>query len=802
MSSSVSADNASEGYTQSGKIIAIDTPLGADALLLTSLEGEDQLSRCFLYTIEFVTKTADDEVRSLIGQRITLWLQNKLETERQPVNGFIRRIIDQPTKYPGFTSYRAEVIPRLWFLECTSDCRIFQAMTYPEIIRQVLEDYGVADVSFKLLKSDYPVEDYCVQYRESALTFISRLMEHVGIFYFHTHTEQSHTLVITDTNEFTPFMAPRLLNLSHNTRQGEIQAAATDTVFRPGVWSLSDYDFEGPTKFMKQRAQTSLTVAMMPQHERFDFPGGYTDQHVGAWLTELRMQAEEAEFNRMLGVASAPSMAPGYRFEFDRDNGQPPVTYLLTSLNHHAFEHSYFGNREGPASEYSNDFVAIKANVPFRPKRLTPKSIMPGAQTATVVSGSADDLIQTDYYGRVKVHFHWDRRGQPSSGSTSCWLRVAQNSAGGGYGGVSVPHAGHEVIVDFLEGDPDRPLIIGRVHNADKNPPLNLPSDKHKSITRDHGNNKFVMEGAAGNQHMTLIAPRKLNLFSIKTAAQSLSAGTEGADFTLPTLAQNPNGSAYGQLQSAITAAYSDAITTAGGGATTADYIPSQADVTADSNSVTESNSNSYAGADMNSWCQGTSNAWVGQGSNSVTYQYAYSNVFGASASFVEGNSSSIVMGGSESIVFPFNLGITLGVNVGITSGLNVGFTAAGNVNINRGKNFTAVFPGTDPDEVETNATIAAAITAAQTLTGPTPDWALSTAGGVTITAVTGVTVVAGVAWKTSATATAALTSAAVSVEGAATLALKAPAVTLDASASFQITSPAVTINGDTVMIG
>jgi type VI secretion system secreted protein VgrG len=823
MSHSLSLVSLTGDYTQAGKTIAIDSPLGDDALLLTSVEGEDALSRCFLYTVEFLTRARDSDVRGLIGHPVTIWLQNHQPAERQPANGFIRRVVDLPSQYPGFAHYRAEIVPRLWFLDCTSDCRIFQNLTYPDIIRQVLQDHGLGNVQFKLLKTDYPVVEYCVQYRESALAFVSRLMEHVGIFFFHEHAENQHTLVITDANEFTGYLPERRLRLALTDRHGEVKTASTDTVFRPGAWSLSDYDFEGPTKFMKQLTQTGLSVALMPQHERFDFPGGYTDQAVGAWLTTLRMQEEEAQFNRLMGEATAAPMLPGLRFDFDRDDDAPAVTYLLTEVRHSGRDQTYFGDKAGTASWYRNTFVAIDATVPFRPQRVTPKSVMRGTQTATVVSATTDDPIQTDLYGRVKVHFHWDRHGKPSSGATSCWLRVAQNSAGAGFGGIATPHAGQEVIVDFLEGDPDRPLITGRVHNADKVPPLNLPSDKNKTITRDHGDNKFVMEGAAGNQHLSLIAPRKLNMFALKSAAQSLSAGVAGAQFTLPSLALNPSLGAYNSLQNAITTAYSSAVQTAKkNGSSDTDYTPaSQADVTADSNSVTESNSNSYAGEDMNSWCSGTSNAWVGKGSNSITYEYAYSNVFGASASFVEGNSSSIVIGGSESIVFGLNFGANMLGIISVTLGGTVNLGYGSTLTLSQGSQWSVVTPDEKSEDANkaaakpitdavdaaasvTNQAIAAVQAAANAGASSSGDWIVTAAAGIEMTAGTSFTVTTTAAFN----ATAATLNIEVDDElevftaGMASFWGEAATAIGAADGSTEIFGSVVTVAGDIISLG
>ncbi|WP_158745730.1 type VI secretion system Vgr family protein, partial [Acidisphaera sp. L21] len=624
-------DALSGEFNQSGRSLAIDTPLGPDALLLTAIEGEDPVSRPFLYIVDFLTQASDAEIGDLIGKRVTLWLQNDRESWRRPVNGFVRRITGQPVTMRGYGGYRAEIVPRLWFMDCTADCRIFQSMTCPAIIEAMLEEYGVADVDMKLLKTDYPTVDYCVQYRESALAFVSRLMEHVGIFFFHQHTADSHTLVITDSNHLTNFTNPRQLATSSRSDLGEIQRVWSDMVFRPGTWALSDYDFEAPSKLLKKQAKTTLPVALMPQHEWFDFPGGYTNQNVGDWLTRVRMETEEAQHKRLFGVASVCAPQPGFRFDLvdhGATSNSDPVGYLLTEVRHHAQERSYF-SEQGSGSEYSCDFIAIPAAVQYRPQRITPKSVVQGSQTATVVSPSADDPIYTDEYGRVKVHFHWDRRGKRASGATSCWVRVSQNSAGAGFGGIAIPHAGQEVVVDFLEGDPDRPLIIGRVHNAEKITPVNLPADKHKTITRDHGDNKIIMQGKSGKQHLSLVSPRSINMFAVRQIAKPLSAGTTIGGVDFGDFDDDVDNAAFNDMTRIYNALQTQADTTPDGNPTGQTLSAANTAGTADTGTGAGVDINAMSEGNINGLSVGNTNAWVGNDSNIWVAGKSYTHILG-----------------------------------------------------------------------------------------------------------------------------------------------------------------------------
>jgi len=588
-------------YQQQTRPLRIESTLGEDALLLASVSGEDGLSQCFVYTIEFFTAEEDADIRGLIGKPVTLWLQNDQDTP-EPINGYVRRVTGRAANYRDMRAYRAEVVPRLWFMDCTSDCRIFQNMTYPDIIKQMLTEYGVTDNQISLFKTDYPVAEYCVQYRESALAFISRLMEQIGLFYYHEHSATKHVLKISDINQFTVSAPAQPLRVSGQNVTGEITTLESDTIFRTGAWTLCDYDFEGPTKQMQKQAQTMLPVSMMSRHEQFEFPGGYTDQSVGAWLTKLRIEAEEAHHNRLLGTGPVACFMPGRRFKLDADFhgiGEGGEKYLVTEARHFAVDNTYFPGAGGSGSEYRNEFVMIPSAVPFRPLRKTPKSVVRGSQTATVVSPSADDPIQVDQYGRVKIFFHWDRRGKPAEGATSCWVRVSQNSAGGGFGGISIPHAGQEVVVDFLEGDPDRPLIVGRVHNADKTASTNLPSDKHKTITRDHGGNKIAMHGKSGTQHVSLITPGSLNMFARAASANSLSSASTGNGAAWPTLPNNPAAKGYGNVQAAANLADSDS------------SAYSQGTIGMDANTVTDGDVNIFSQGDNNAWSVGNRNVYV-----------------------------------------------------------------------------------------------------------------------------------------------------------------------------------------------
>jgi type VI secretion system secreted protein VgrG len=514
------SDHVTE-YTQDTRLLAIDTPLGPDKVLLITLEGEDVLSRCFHYRVTIETEQTDNAVQSLLGMPVTLWLLNDDPDRRRPIHGHVRRLAGQGLTPRGTRLYQLEVVPRLWFLSCTSDCRIFQNQNIPDIIQTIFKEQGLIDFEFRIMRADYQPVEYCVQYQETALDFVSRWLEHLGLFYWHEHSANKHLLVIADRNAAAPMCQPAEVRISPLSGTDALQSLDVECTFRPGKWALNDYDFQSPTKLLRVDAPTMLTVPRMANHEMYEYPGKFLDQDTGKRLSRLRIELEEAQQHRVFGAGRCAGFDPGRRFSVSATRGGRPTTYLLTEVRHHGTAPG--AETDGSEANYTNDYVAIPVDLPFRPERLTPKPFVRGTQTATVV-GPAGENIYCDQYGRVRVQFHWDRRGQRNDQS-SCWMRVAQARSGSNYGTLVIPHVGHEVLVSFIEGDPDRPLIIGTVPNALTMPPVMLPLDKDKTVQRDHGNNKFVMQGKAGKESVSMVSPRAVNMFASGRTARPLSSG-------------------------------------------------------------------------------------------------------------------------------------------------------------------------------------------------------------------------------------------------------------------------------------
>jgi type VI secretion system secreted protein VgrG len=510
---STMADDAP--YSQEARFLKLDSPLGAENVLLTEIKGKDAISEPFLFEIEFATLLPSARVRKLLAHPVTLWPCNALEIDRRPVNGLVAKLSGPFPGPRGFRLWRAEIVPRLAFLNYTADCRIFQNMTVPDILREIFTQNRLDDFELRGLMGQYPALDYCVQYRETALAFVSRLMEHVGLFYWHEHDESSHRLVITDQNRVAHPALGAPVRMQGETGFPDVDTLTSDYAFRPGKWTLTDYDFRSPTQSLIADTPIMQSEPAMTDYEIFDFPGKYTDPAEGAALTRLRIEYEEVQFQRLRGTGRRAKFDAGRTIELEEHDAETIDVHgklLLTEVRHFAVDQSHLAQSREPA-RYWNEFVAHPASRPFRPERKTPKPFVHGVQTA-IVTGPPGETIYTDEHGRVKVRFFWDRNpsGNPDE-NRSCWLRVSQAWADGKFGGVHLPRIGQEVIVDFLEGDPDRPIITGRVYNGDNMHPYDLPANKTQSGMKSQsvpsgGSNEWRFEDKQGQEELYMHSQR------------------------------------------------------------------------------------------------------------------------------------------------------------------------------------------------------------------------------------------------------------------------------------------------------
>ncbi len=511
--------------TQSGRLIRIYTTLGDDVLVPRSFDGSEGISRLYEYRVDLASESATINATDIVGKRATLSiLQSDMETERY-FDGFVSHFTKLPRRPPhhAFYEYELTLVPWTWFLTRTTNCRIFQEMSVPQVIEQIFQDLGFTDFQTQLSGTHNPWT-YCVQYRETAFNFISRLMEQEGIYYFFKHEKGKHTMVLIDKNsahqncDFQATMRMEPSTGSYARDEDTVQLWERHYHYRSGKWAQTDYNFETPTTSLLTNEATVLQIEKNTNYEFFEYPGEYDSKGDGEPLTKLRMEEEEIGFDTARGEGDCRSFLSGYKFTLqDHDQKDQNQTYVLQSVTHKGHQGGLYAGETEPAS-YRNSFECFPASVQFRPPRITPSSIVHGTQTAVVVGPSGEE-IYTDQYGRVKVQFFWDRLGQKNEKS-SCWIRVSQPWAGKNWGGIWIPRIGQEVVVDFLEGDPDRPLIVGRVYNEQQGVPYTLPDISTQSgfLSRSSKNggtanfNELRFEDKMGSEEIFLQAEKDLNI--------------------------------------------------------------------------------------------------------------------------------------------------------------------------------------------------------------------------------------------------------------------------------------------------
>ncbi len=463
--------------TQAQRSLSLKTPLGTDVLLLRGFSGTESLSRLFCYQLDLASENDAIAAKDIVGKKVS-WSISRFDQNPRFFSGIVSRFVAGALNRRKLRTYRAEVVPWPWLLTRTTDCRIFQNQSTPDIITTIFGDFGFNDYALEL-KGSFPKREYCVQYRETAFNFISRLMEHEGIFYFFRHEDGKHTMVLAnaassyaDCPESPVEYSPGSLAPNH------VQSWEHHYEFRSGKWTRTDYNFETPSTNLLTTTSTVIDLPDAPKYEIFDYPGEYVAKGVGDPVTKVRMEEEEAGYSTVNASSQCCTFTPCGKFTLQgHDVAAEDGDYVITSIRHAATEASYGSTANG--ATYHNQFTCIPATVIYRPSRATSKPMVQGPQTA-VVTGPGGEEIYVDKYGRIKVQFFWDRKGKKDDKS-SCWIRVAEQWAGKNWGFVCNPRIGQEVIVDFLEGDPDRPLITGRVYNAEQMPPYDLPGNMTQS---------------------------------------------------------------------------------------------------------------------------------------------------------------------------------------------------------------------------------------------------------------------------------------------------------------------------------
>jgi type VI secretion system secreted protein VgrG len=523
--------------TQDNRLLAVYTTLAKDFLLINRLSASEGLSQLFSFDVELLHEETEPgfeatviDPTQIIGKPMMITVDQRDGTFRE-LTGIVSRF-SQGSRDIRFSYYYAKIVPHVWVLTQKFQSRIFQNLSVPDILRKIFDGF---EVSWQI-QGVSNKRNYCVQYRESDFDFASRLMEEEGIYYYFEHKDGKHKMVVANTPQSHPDCPSknRIPYFIDVTRQAEdfissINNWRTDFQLQTGKVTLWDYNFQLPTRKLDKEEPSIFSVGDNQKLELYDFPGGYGRKYDSEFslaesdketAAKIMMESLDARYKVISGAGDCSAMTAGYRFElFNHPHSEFNGQYVITSLQHETEQNPSYVSDDNIEEPYKNSFTCIahgSQSPPFRPLRKTPKPVVHGSQTAFVV-GPAGEEIFTDKYGRVKVQMHWDRDGQVNE-SSSCWVRVAQTWAGNKWGTMFIPRIGMEVLVHFLEGDPDQPIITGCVYNPQTMPPYTLPDEKTKSTIKSNsskgggGFNEFRFEDKKGSEQIFIHAEKNQDI--------------------------------------------------------------------------------------------------------------------------------------------------------------------------------------------------------------------------------------------------------------------------------------------------
>jgi type VI secretion system secreted protein VgrG len=499
----------------------ITVQLPMDGLLFWKLNGTEALSSAFEITVQLLSTDARIERKALLGQPMTVSIPTQNLMATRYLNGKITKVSVSSTELSGtrYAVYSLVMEPDLWPLKRDRNLRIFQSQTVTQIIKTLLSEYNVT-VEDKLT-GNYRVWEYCVQYQESSFNFISRLMELEGIYYYFRHEADKHTMVLMDSaQQHRPFSGYETIPYhvtpsGGSTSEEGISLWSLEDQVTPGLYSIDDYDFRKPNAWMFQARQNPASPSP-GQIDVYDWPGHFIDHDHGEFYARIRQEVWQAQHQQVTASGTALGLAPGNTFTllnapFFSDNGE----YLTIKAVYDFEENSYASSNSG-STLHKVDIVVIPSDVTFRPQPTAEWPRTHGPQTAKVV-GPKGESIWTDKYGRIKVKFHWDRLAKGDD-TSSCWVRVSSAWAGQGFGGVQIPRVNDEVVIDFINGDPDRPIVTGRVYNEASMPPWALPAaatqmgflSRSKDGSPDNAN-ALRFEDKAGEEQVWIQAQKNMD---------------------------------------------------------------------------------------------------------------------------------------------------------------------------------------------------------------------------------------------------------------------------------------------------
>ncbi|MFL6674172.1 MAG: type VI secretion system Vgr family protein [Massilia sp.] len=529
--------------TQANREVAVTSALGEDVLLFERMTGSEALGRLPEYRVQLLSASQELKIADVLGKPMGIRVELPDATQRH-FHGVVTRFAS--TGWSGeFARYEATVHPWLWLLTRSSNCRIFQDKSVIDIVKAVCADAaygGLVDLSASSLSGTYAALPYCVQYRETDFNFVCRLLEQAGIYFYFTHDASKHTMVLADsygahaaipgyaTLEFAGEAGRRVLD-----REAVYGWAAAGQV-QPSSHALNDFDFEKAASSTSGGLLVKSTIAAafsQQAYEMYDYPGGYVAVDDGNALARARMEELHGQCEEIAADTNARGLYPGGLVTL---SGHPRADqnreYLVTAADYAIAVTDYSSGAGAAGLQFDCVWRAIGSEHSYRAPRTMRKPVVRGPQTAMVV-GKAGEEIWTDKYGRVKLQFHWDRDGAEDE-TSSCWVRVAQGWAGKGWGSVFIPRIGMEVVVSFLEGDPDRPLVTGCVYNGDAMPPYTLPDDQTRSTIKTNsskggaGFNEIRFEDKKDAEEIFVQAEKDFN--RVVKNNDTLKVGFEKAD--------------------------------------------------------------------------------------------------------------------------------------------------------------------------------------------------------------------------------------------------------------------------------
>ncbi len=515
-------------FIQASRVLNVSSPLGDDQLLPERMVVDEGVNRLFEITLNVRAKREAVKPEELIGKLVDVSLeirQGEFDEDgvRRPFNGLVTNLSEGPPVTRGLRSYTLTIRPQMWLLSRRSDCRIWQNKTSLQVMETLFSEHGIPAAASAPMHKQPLSREYSVQWNESDLDYLLRRFQEDGLFYWFEHEKGIHRLKVSDHK--VAWSAPsaaaegedRVRLAQGSSDRNHITEWMREFSFIPGQRAGADWNFETPGTVPLKSTPSLIQMPGAKQRELYEYPARIADDQEGDRAETFRMQAEEADHEKVTGQSTVRVLEAGRRFT-PYEEPHPEHVYeehVITRIKHWVVDRSYETTENEP--EYRNEFEAIPSRVPLTPHRSTKRPRIEGAQVA-IVAGPAGEEIHTDKYGRIKVWFPWDRKAQ-KDGSDTCWVRVSQNWAGGQWGGQIIPRIGMEVMIAYIDGDPDRPLVTGVVPNPKNPTPYDLPANKTKSVFRTNTHkskdpnqfNELSFEDEAGREEIYVHAQKDRN---------------------------------------------------------------------------------------------------------------------------------------------------------------------------------------------------------------------------------------------------------------------------------------------------